>query len=564
VSPTGVLQLERRRLTEWVSGRRLRTWREYLTAYLMIAPATALIFVFGIFPVGFAVFVSLHKWRLKRGEIIGMANFTDAIGPLAYLLAFTLGLGLLALAIIRLRRIFRRFEGGKVRFWALNLPGLLLAGVGLSFINWMFVLLPNILDIADKIRGVERTRELFIGLLQNAFTAESVLTARSTMYWLAVGAMVTVAVMIYIWRTPETLHQQFELAANWFLIGAGTILLIYVYRQVLGAYVTVVQSGKDPGILPQLISIATGLILLFAGWKIWTQAPDQPDTLQFGLRLLSAMVFIVGGWVMASELPVLVAAGDPDLWVGLRATLFYSLGTIPFQLLFSIFLAVLLFQNLKGSQFFRMVFFLPYVTPTVASAAVFRQLFSNRYQAPINAGMRFLGFSPLQWLWEPKGIFRLMANNIGIQQWPGWADGPSLALVVIMIYSIWVFVGYDTVIYLAGMANIQKELSEAAEVDGANSWQVFRHITFPLLSPTTYFLTLISVIGTFKAFNHIWVMRLDAALGTTDTFSVVIFSEFFLKLRYGYASALALILFAIILGLTIANNKIQGSRVFYG
>jgi multiple sugar transport system permease protein len=210
------------------------------------------------------------------------------------------------------------------------------------------------------------------------------------------------------------------------------------------------------------------------------------------------------------------------------------------------------------------MFFMPYVTPTVASAAVFRQLFSNRLQAPVNAGMKFLGLEPLQWLWEPKGVFHLIAIKMGLENWPAWADGPSLALVVIMIYSIWVFVGYDTVIYLAGLGNIPKEMSEAAEVDGANRWQVFRYITFPLLSPTTYFLTLISVIGTFKAFNHIWVMRLDAALGTADTFSVVIFTEFFLKLRYGYASAMAFILFAIILTLTFVNNKIQGSRVFYG
>jgi multiple sugar transport system permease protein len=564
VSLLGALQPNRRRLAEWLTTRRLRVWREYLTAYLMIAPAATLIFVFGIFPVGFAVFVSLHKWRLKRGDIIGMANYTSAIGSLAYLLVFALGLGLLAWAVIRLRRIHRDFEGGSFRFWSLNLPGILLASVGLSFINWTIVLLPNILDIADKIRGVERTRALFMQLLHEAFTADAVLAARSTMFWLMVGAAGAVAVAMYLWRTPETLQQQFELASNWFLIGAGAILLVYVYTQVMGAYEAAVQSGEDPGILPQLVSITTGLILLFVGWKIWAQATDQPSTFLFLLRLLSAMVLIVGGWIMVGELPVLVAAGDPDLWVGLRATLFYSLGTIPFQLAISIFLAVLLFQNLIGSQFFRMVFFMPYVTPTVASAAVFRQLFSNRLQAPINAGMRFLGLTPLQWLWEPKGIFRLMATGMGLQQWPAWADGPSLALVVIMIYSIWVFAGYDTVIYLAGLGNIPTELSEAAEVDGANGWQVFRHITFPLLSPTTYFLTLISVIGTFKAFNHIWVMRLDAALGTTDTFSVVIFTEFFQKLRYGYASAMALILFAIILGLTYANNKIQGSRVFYG
>ncbi len=564
MSLLGALQPNRRRLAEWLTARRLRIWRENITAYLMIAPATILIFVFGIFPVGFAVFVSLHKWRLKRGDIIGMANYTSAIGSLAYLLVFALGLGLLVWGVIKLRQIHRDFEGGAFRIWFLNLPGILLASVGLSFINWTVVLLPNILDIADKIRGVERTRELFMQLLHEAFTVDAVLAARATMFWLMIGAAVTVAVAMYLWRTPETLQQQFELASNWFLIGVGAILLVYVYTQVMAAYAAAVQTGEDPGILPQLVSITTGLILLYVGWRIWKQATDQPSTFLFLLRLLAALVFIVGGWIMVSEFPILVAAGDPDLWVGLRATLFYSLGTIPFQLSISIFLAVLLFQNLSGSQFFRMMFFLPYVTPTVASAAVFRQLFSNRLQAPVNAGMRFLGLAPLQWLWEPKGIFRLMATGLGLQQWPSWADGPSLALVVIMIYSIWVFVGYDTVIYLAGLGNIPKELSEAAEVDGANAWQVFRHITFPLLSPTTYFLTLISVIGTFKAFNHIWVMRLDAALGTADTFSVVIFTEFFEKLRYGYASAMALILFAIILSLTYVNNKIQGSRVFYG
>jgi len=175
-----------------------------------------------------------------------------------------------------------------------------------------------------------------------------------------------------------------------------------------------------------------------------------------------------------------------------------------------------------------------------------------------------LNLEPQKWLWEPKGIFQLIATKAGFETWPAWANGPSLALVVIIIYSIWVFVGYDTVIYLAGLGNISKDMSEAAEVDGANKWQIFRYITFPLLSPTTYFLTLISIIGTFKAFNHIWVMRLDAALQTTDTFSVVIFSEFFEKLRYGYASAMAFVLFAIILCLTYLNNKVQGSRVFYG
>lgn len=556
--------IENRGTSTWLTPRRLRHWRENLTAYLMIAPAVILIFMFGIFPVGFAVFVSLHSWRLKRGEIIGLSNYTLAIGPLAYLLVFALGAGALVWAFFQFRRVYRSMSEKPLYFWLLNLPGILMAAAGLSFVRWTVVLLPNILDIADKIRGVDKTRELFMQLLGEAFAAENVLPARASMYWLMAAAVVAFIVAAYLWRSPENPQRQFELAAGWLGAGAGAIILPYVYSQMMSAYDAAVQAGTDPGITPQLVSISTGVILLFIGWKIWTRAHEQTSTLLFTFRLVGAMVFITGGWIMVGELPIIVASGDPDLWVGLRATLFYSLGTIPFQLGISIFLAVLLFQKLKGSQFFRMMFFLPYVTPAVASAAVFRQIFSNRLQAPINAGLRFLGLEPLQWLWEPKGIFRLMATGLGIENWPAWADGPSLALVVIMIYSIWVFVGYDTVIYLAGLGNIPKEMSEAAEVDGATPWQVFRHITFPMLSPTTYFLTLISIIGTFKAFNHIWVMRLEAALGTTDTFSVVIFTEFFQKLRYGYASAMAFVLFAIILLLTYFNNKIQGSKVFYG
>jgi multiple sugar transport system permease protein len=275
------------------------------------------------------------------------------------------------------------------------------------------------------------------------------------------------------------------------------------------------------------------------------------------------MFLLVGAWLLIGEIPMIVASGDEDLWLGLKVTAFFSLGTVPFQLSISMFLAILLFQKLKGSEIFRMLFFLPYVTPFIASAAVFRQLFSNRETGPINVILKAIGIQPQAWLFESKGIFQIMASSQGVN-WPEWAAGPSLALVVIIIHSIWTYVGYDTVIYLAGLGNIPIELNEAAEIDGASSWDIFRHITFPLLSPTTYFLSLIAIIGTFKAFATIWVFRESLALGTVNTFSVAIFLEFFDKLRYGYASAMAFVLFAIILSLTYINNRVQGSRVFYG
>jgi ABC-type sugar transport system permease subunit len=236
---------------------------------------------------------------------------------------------------------------------------------------------------------------------------------------------------------------------------------------------------------------------------------------------------------------------------------------VPVQLTIALFLAVLLFQKMRGSEIFRILFFLPYVTPVVASAAVFREMFSVRFTSPANAFLKFLGIQPQGWLRESEGALSLIANGLGFSI-PEWAAGPSLALVVIITHSVWTFVGYNVVIYLAGLGNIPAELTEAAEIDGASRWEVFRNITFPLLSPTTYFLSLLAIIGTFKAFNTIWILRDGAALGTTDPFSVVIFIEFFQKTRYGYASALAFVLFGIILSLTYVNNRIQGSRVFYG
>jgi multiple sugar transport system permease protein len=296
---------------------------------------------------------------------------------------------------------------------------------------------------------------------------------------------------------------------------------------------------------------------------LWSRAPKRDSKGGFLLHILAAAALLVGAWLLIAEIPTIVASGDKDLWEGLKVTVFFSLGTVPFQLAIGLFLAVLLFQKVPGSNIFRILYFIPYVTPGIASAAVFQQMFSNRQSAPVNMFLKLLGLEPQQWLFEPRGILTLLGDSMGFTV-PAWAAGPSLALMVIIIHNIWTYVGYDTVIYLAGLGNISKEMTDSAEVDGANRWQVFRHIIFPLLSPTTYFLSLIAIIGTFKAFNTIWIFRSNLALGTTDTFSLTIFIEFFEKLRYGYASALAFILFGIIILLSFINNRTQGSKVFYG
>lgn len=536
-----------------LQGRRGRRLREYLTGYLMILPATLLIFIFGIFPVGFALYVSVHKWRLKRGDFLGLTNYVRGVGGLAYVGLFLLGLGALVGVFLLLRRIrSQKLEHGD-RPWLLAIPGLLYSLTIVSFVRWTVILLPEILDIANKIVGLERTLELFMSLLGESFSAASVVPAFRITLGLGVLAVFVGLMTTRLWRNPRSLIYQTQFAFTWLAGIVGVMLIAFTYGEAGKVYREAILAGSDPGIWPQIITISSGVILLVLAWIVWRSAESQASNRSFWTRIVAAIALLVGGWLLIGELPVVLASGDEDLWSGLKATVFYSLGTVPFQLAISLFLAVLLFQKLAGSELFRMLFFLPYVTPFVASAAVFRQMFSIRPQAPVNQVLKFFGMETLSWIQEPDPIFTIFGF-----------EGPSLALVVIMLYSIWVYVGYDTVIYLAGLGNISKELTEAAEIDGAGRWQVFRHIIFPLLSPTTYFLSLIAIIGTFKAFSHIWVMRHDLALGTTDTFSVTIFIEFFDKVRYGYASALAFVLFAIILSLTYINNRIQGTRVFYG
>jgi multiple sugar transport system permease protein len=259
------------------------------------------------------------------------------------------------------------------------------------------------------------------------------------------------------------------------------------------------------------------------------------------------------------------AFADEKMWQSLIVTATYALISLPIQLGLSLFFAYLLFQNVRGKEIFRVIFFLPYITSSVASAAVWSFLY-NPDKGLINNLLINLGFMDPEkvwkWLGEPTGIFALMARNAGIAL-PDWLGGPSLALLAVIFYTTWVFLGYDMTLFLAGLGNIPGELYDAAKVDGASGWKLFRHITFPLLSPTTFFILIITVIGIFKAFNHIYVMTQGGPGDATTTTSIYIFQQLYQFNRYGYSAALSFILFIVILGLTIAQNRIAGSRVVY-
>ena len=375
-------------------GRRLRRReaREQLIGYLFTAPAVAVIALFGLFPLGYAFYMSFFAWRVRQGPFRGLRNYGKALGEPDGILIFAGAIVLLALAVWVFRRA-RRVAAGR------RLPGLLAASA---------------LSVA------------------------------------AVAAAVT-------------------------------------------------------------------------GWS----------------RMLET--------------------GDVKFLNALPVTVYYALGSIPLQLAIALALACVLFQHLRGSAFFRMIFFLPYVMPTVATATVFRSIFSSRDTSMANQFLALLGLEPQQWLAESRPVLEILFG----WQLPDFWGGPSLALVSIILFGVWTFVGYNVVIFLAGLGSISGELYEAAELDGANRWDVFRHITFPLLSPVTFYLALIGFIGALKAFNHIFVMRSPLAQGTVNTASMVIFDTFYLANQYGYAAAQVVLLFLMILGVTYAQNRVFGRSVIY-
>ncbi len=316
-----------------------------------------------------------------------------------------------------------------------------------------------------------------------------------------------------------------------------------------------------------------------------TPPPRSPRPAARAARLTVGAGAIAGGIVLALvALAGVMKTGDPDLLTSLRVTVWYSLGTVPAQLALGLALAVLLNRKFRGRQTYRVLFLIPYIVPTVAAAAVFERIFSLRPEALANQVAALFDLRPLQWLYEPRGLFQLLfgfdarmsAGTLAVGPSGGglvasilaylrsWAVGPSLALVAVGLFNWWVFVGYYALIFLNGLSQIPKQIYDAAEVDGAGRLTILRKIILPLVSPSTYFLTLIGVIGTFKAFNHVYILRTAAAQGTVDPMSVYLFFTFFHQARFGYASAVAVLLFLIVLGLTLLQRRLMERRIFYG
>lgn len=349
-----------------------------------------------------------------------------------------------------------------------------------------------------------------------------------------------------------------------FPIAYAVYMSLHRWRVRKGAFVGLDNYLAIVGDWWGALAFFGGLLLILVAHWLWTDAFKRADGAPLLGRLLGAMVLLGSGVAISLGWQLMRQEGDRRFLSGLMRTVYYGFTAVPVQIALALVIATLLFQKLRGQELFRMIYFLPYVTPAVAAAAVFRSIFSPRPERPANTVLEWLGLPPQQWLFETRPVSQILFgglfDRLGIELTGFWA-GPSLALVTVIIFGVWTFTGYNAVIFLAGLGNIPKQLYEAAAIDGATRVQQFRYITVPLLSPVTFYLTVLGFIGTFQAFTHIYVMRSPATRDAVDTASVVIFDTFYGLSNFSLAAAQSVVLLVIILILTLMQNRFFGRRV---
>ncbi len=231
---------------------------------------------------------------------------------------------------------------------------------------------------------------------------------------------------------------------------------------------------------------------------------------------------------------------DSTFKIALWNTVYYSILTVPLTLVAALGIAVLLNKKIAGRNIFRTIFFFPYVASLVAVAVVWNMIF-NPSMGVVNEFLRSLG----------------MANP------PGWTSSTTWAMPVIIFVSMWKNMGYYMVIYLAALQAIPKDLYEAASIDGATSWQQFKNVTVPMLTPTTFFVSIMLTISCFKVFDLVYMMTAGGPGRSTTVLVSHIYNTAFKEFSYGYSSAISMVLFAIVLVITVIQFRGEKKWVSY-
>lgn len=222
---------------------------------------------------------------------------------------------------------------------------------------------------------------------------------------------------------------------------------------------------------------------------------------------------------------------------------YYAIVMVPATIILSLAIAMLLWGKFKGQNFYRVAVFIPYVTPVVATSMIWMWIFDPNYGLA-NTILHVFHIGPLQWLLSPT-----------------WA------MPTIMINSLWHGLGFDVLVYLGGLTNVPDELMDAAKIDGASGWVTFRKVIMPIISPTTFFVLVITTISAIQVFSVIFAMTGGqyggGPVGATTTVGFLLYQTAFFYYHFSYASAMAVVVFLIILALTVLQMLYAKYAVHY-
>jgi multiple sugar transport system permease protein len=250
----------------------------------------------------------------------------------------------------------------------------------------------------------------------------------------------------------------------------------------------------------------------------------------------------------------------------LRNNVYYVLLVVPIQTAVSLFLAVIVNRRIRFVGFFRTAFYFPSVTSSVAITILFLFLFSPT--GVINKLLSYLGATGPSWLYDPRGLVHVIADQFGVHQpsaslqshlflgvsyWD-WLSGPSIAMCVFILLAVFTTSGTFMLLFLAALQNIDDSVNEAAALDGATEWRKFRFITVPMIGPTIFTVVTLGLIGTWQVFDQIYVGTKGSPLNTTLTPAFLSFNSSFNSNEWGVGAAIAFILFAIIVFFTVVTR----------
>jgi multiple sugar transport system permease protein len=265
-----------------------------------------------------------------------------------------------------------------------------------------------------------------------------------------------------------------------------------------------------------------------------------------------------------------------DFMTSIRNNLYYVLVVVPIQTAIALLLALVVNQKLlRGRSFFRTAFYFPSVTSSVATSVVFLFLFTNA--GAVNALLRLFGISGPKWISDPRGVFHIALNAIGLANidspppilanhellglsWWEWLAGPSVGMCAIITLAVWTTSGTFMLMFLAALQNLPVELDEAGLLDGTTRSQHLRFITLPQLRPTMFLVVTLGLIGTWQVFDQIYVFSQGDPAKTTLTPAYLSYRTAFKDFSYGSGAAISFILFLIIVALTLVQRWLMRER----